>query len=181
VTIRDSYFHDFNVDGIQTGRAINVIGNEFARLDLADTSAHSDAIQLYCGCGSGVGSLVKGNYAHDGEQGIVAFDGSGSHVIEDNVVWNFRVPHGIVLGGDRPGSTVRHNAVGPDEQLDCSSKSGFLSSQTAIYDNIGGGLKLSGGVNCAPARNDHNMLRSGASGQNVAGIPIFVGGVNSTS
>jgi Right handed beta helix region/Bacterial TSP3 repeat len=183
VTIRNSYFHDLDPDGIQTGPAINVLDNEFARLDPNRSSAHSDAIQLYCGCGApGVGSLVKGNYAHDGEQGIVAFDGSGDHVIEDNVVWNFRV-HGIVLGGDTPASHVRHNTVGGSgrNQIDCSSKSGFSPSQTAIYDNIAQYVGLSGAVNCTPSRNDHNMVRQSPGTGNFLGNPTFVGGPNPTT
>jgi hypothetical protein len=185
LTVQNSYFHDFAADGIQTGPAINVIGNEFARLDVGDSESHSDAVQLYTGSGAdGVGSLVKGNYVHECEQGLVAFDGSGDHLIEDNVVWNCRVPHGVVLGGDRPGSTIRHNTVGGSgsgARIDCSSKSGFSSSQTAMYDNIATSVLLSGGVNCTPSRNDHNMLRSGSGSANFTGNPIFVGGANPTS
>jgi Right handed beta helix region/Bacterial TSP3 repeat len=183
VTIRNSYFHELEGDGIQTGPAIDVLNNEFARLDPNSGPAHSDAIQLYCGCGApGVGSLVKGNYAHDGEQGIVAFDGSGDHVIEDNVVWNFRV-HGIVLGGDTPASQVRHNTVGGSgrNQIDCSSKSGFSPSQTAIYDNIAQYVGLSGAVDCTPSRNDHNMVRQSGGAGNFLGNPQFAGGPNPTT
>jgi Right handed beta helix region/Bacterial TSP3 repeat len=181
LTIANSRFADISSDGVQTGPPVNIVGNEFARLDVGGSSAHSDAIQLYSGSGDGVGSLVSGNYVHECEQGIVAFDGSGDHVIQHNVVWNCRVPHGIVLGGDSPGSVVRHNTVGPDERIDCSSKSGFPASQTSILDNISQSVLLSGGVNCAPARNDHNMLRSGAGGGNFSGAPVFVGGPNPTT
>lgn len=184
VTIANSLFRDMSADGVQTGPAVNVVNNEFARLDVDGTSAHSDAIQLYSGSGDGVGSLVQGNYVHECEQGIVAFDGSGDHVIQHNVVWNCRVPHGIVLGGDRPGSHVRHNTVGggpSGARIDCSSKSGFPSSQTAMYDNIATSVLLSGGEDCTPARNDHNLVRSGGGGANFGGTPRFVGGANPTT
>jgi PKD domain/Right handed beta helix region len=183
VTIRDSWFHDFNVDGIQTGPAIDVIGNRFERLDVARTAAHSDAVQLYSGKGAGtIGSTLRGNLVRDCEQGLVAFDGSGNHVIEDNVVWNCRV-HGIVLGGDRPGSRVRHNTLGGTgrNQIDCSSKSGYQPSLTWIYDNIAQYVGLTGGVNCTPGGNSHNMVRQSPSAGNFLGSPQFVGGANPTT
>jgi hypothetical protein len=185
VTVKNSWCHDINGDCIQTGPPIDVLSNIFERLDLGNTDAHSDAVQLYTGKASnGTGSTLRGNLVRDCEQGLVAFDGSGGHVIEDNVVWNCRVPHGIVLGGDRPGSTVRHNTVGGSGsggRIDCSSKSGYASSQTSIYDNIATSVLLSGGVNCTPSRNDRNMVRSGASGSNFLGTPQFVGGANPTT
>jgi hypothetical protein len=179
VTIQNSYCHDISGDCIQTGPAIDVLNNVFARLDLAGTSAHSDAVQLYTGSGDGVGSTLRGNLVRECEQGLVAFDGSGDHVIEDNVVWNCRV-HGIVLGGDRPGSIVRHNTVGGSgrNQIDCSSKAGFQPSITAIYDNVAQYVGLDGAVDCVPSRNDHNLVRQGASGGNFLGSPVFVGGAN---
>lgn len=183
VTVKNSWCHDINGDCIQTGPAIDVLNNVFERLDVAGTSAHSDAVQLYTGKSSdGTGSTLRGNLVRECEQGLVAFDGSGNHVIEDNVVWNCRV-HGIVLGGDRPGSRVRHNTVGGTgrNQIDCSSKSGYQPSQTGIYNNIAQYIGLSGGVNCTPSGNDHNMVRQSPAPGNFLGTPQFVGGANPTT
>ena len=81
--------------------------------------------------------------------------------------------------GDRPGSSVRNNTiVGTGSRLiDCSSKAGFEPSLTTIRDNIAEDILLIGTTNCTPSANDHNML-SGASGQNCAGTPKFVGGAH---
>jgi hypothetical protein len=149
-------------------------------MGLGGSAAHTDMIQLYCGCGDpGVGSLVKGNYIHDGEQGIGAFDGAGSSRIEDNVIADMNVHH-LVLGGDVPGSVVQHNTIagtGNLRRIDCSSKSGFPASRTFIRDNIAPqGVQLVGGVNCQPGENRNNMRTSGASAPNLNGTAQFVGG-----
>jgi hypothetical protein len=185
VTIQKSLFRDMSADGIRPGPAMTILDNEFARIDpLAaggDDSLHTDAIQPLTGCSGTTGSVIKGNYFHDGEQAIGAFDGTCSMTIEDNVVQNFSA-HQITLMGDRPGSSVRHNTIagtGP-RLIDCTSKTGFESSLTSIRDNIAESVLIFGATNCKPSANDHNML-SAANGQNFAGTPGFVGGAHPTT
>jgi hypothetical protein len=186
VTIQNSLFRDMSSDGIQTGLALTIIGNEFSNVDPqaagGDSSIHTDAVQLYSGCSGSTGTVIRRNYFHKGEQAIGAFDGTCGNLIEDNVIQNFTA-HWITLGGDRPGSTVRHNTlVGTGgRNIDCSSKSGSGASQTAIQDNIAGNIVLDGGTRCTPSANKNNMLSSGASGSNFAGTPQFVGGASPTT
>ena len=185
VTVQNSLFRDMSADAIPHGPAMKILDNEFARIDpLAaggDDSLHTDAIQPLTGCSGTTGSVIKGNYFHDGEQAIGAFDGTCSMTIEDNVVQNFSA-HQITLMGDRPGSSVRHNTIagtGP-RLIDCTSKTGLESSLTSIRDNIAESVLLFGATNCKPSANDHNML-SAANGQNFAGTPKFVGGAHPTT
>jgi hypothetical protein len=175
VTIQNSLFRDMSSDGIQTGLGVNIINNEFARIQPANPEQHTDAIQSV----GGGGITIRGNFIHEGEQAIGMFDGTGGNIIEHNVIKNFSA-HWISLGGDRPGSVVQFNTlVGTGARLiSCPSKSGYQSSQTTIRNNIAGDIELSGTVNCTPTVNSKNLLSSGASGLNIAGSPIFVGGSN---
>jgi len=185
VTVQNSLFRDMSADGIPHGPAMRILNNEFSHVEPTaaggNEELHTDAIQANTGCSGGVGSVIEGNYIHDGEQAIGAFDGTCAMTIEDNVVQNFDA-HWITLGGDRPGSTVSHNTlVGPGQRrIDCTSKPGFEPSLTSIRDNIAGSILVSGDVSCSPGADDHNMLSS-ADGLNFAGTPRFVGGANPTS
>jgi hypothetical protein len=185
VTVQNSLFRDMSADAIQHGPAMKILNNEFSNVDPqaagGNSSIHTDAIQPFSGCSGGTGSTITGNYLHEGEQAIGAFDGTCGMTIEDNVIQNYS-GHQITLGGDRPGSSVRHNTIvgsGP-RRIDCSSKAGFQPSLTSIRDNIAGSISLDGGSNCTPSANTNNMLTS-ASGQNFAGAPQFVGGANPTT
>ena len=105
VTVQNSLFRDMSADGIPRGPAMKILDNEFSHVEpLAagdDESLHTDAIQPLTGCRGGVGSVIKGNYFHDGEQAIGAFDGTCGMTIEHNVIQNFDT-HQITLGGARP-------------------------------------------------------------------------------
>lgn len=145
-----------SADAIQHGPAMKILNNEFANVDPqaagGDNSLHTDAIQPLTGCSGNTGSVIKGNYFHDGEQAIGAFDGTCRMTIEDNVIQNFAA-HQITLSGDRPGSSVRHNTIvgtGP-RLIDCSSKAGFEPSLTSIRDNIAEDILLIGSTNCTNA------------------------------
>ena len=179
VTIQNSLFRDMSADGVQAGPAVNILNNEFARIRPAVPEQHTDAIQLYDGCASalGVGSTIRGNYIHEGEQAIGAFDGACGNLIEHNVVQNFTA-HWITVMGDRPGSTVQWNTITGSGAgvIACGSKAGYPSSQTIIRNNVAGGIDLSNGVACTPTQSTNNMLRSGGSGGNFSGAPTFAGG-----
>jgi hypothetical protein len=172
-----------SADGIQAGLALVITNNEFFNVDPSaaggNSSIHTDAVQLYSGCSGSTGTVLRGNYFRKGEQAIGAFDGTCGNIIEDNVIQDF-TGHWITLGGDRPGSQVRHNTIvgGGGRRIDCSSKSGYQPSLTAIRDTVAGAIMLSGGTNCTPSENRNNMLSSGASGSNFNGTPQFVGGSN---
>jgi hypothetical protein len=179
VTLQNSKLIGGSTDGIQAGTALNVLNNEFANIVHGNSDNHTDNIQLFGGqAQDGVGSTIKGNYLHDGETGIVQFDGGGGHDVEDNVIARMSI-FGMDFGGDR-NSKVVHNtqfqSVG--NGLDMTSKAGQSSIGTVIKDNVVKNIPTSG---ASPAANDHNMLISGASGQNFNGTPQFVGGSNPTT
>ena len=185
VTVSNSLFRDMSADGIQHGPAMKIVGNEFSHVEPTaaggDESLHTDAIQAYSGCSAGTGSVITGNYLHDGEQAIGAFDGTCAMTVEDNVIQNFSA-HQITLMADRPASSVRHNTiVGPGPRaIDCASKPGAQPSLTNIRDNIAASVVWGGEVDCEPSANHHNML-AGAGGQNFAGTPQFAGGARPTT
>jgi hypothetical protein len=184
LTIQNSQFIGGSSDGVQAGTALTLLNNEFANIVHGSCgSCHTDNIQLFGGqAADGVGSTIKGNYIHDGETGIVQFDGGGGHDVEDNVIARMSI-FGMDFGGD-DASVIRHNtqwqSVG--NGLDMTSKAGQNSVGAVIRDNVVKNLALTDSDSAArPAANDHNMIASGASGQNFAGTPVFVGGSNPTT
>lgn len=181
VTIQNSLFSGGNTDGIQTGGGVTIIGNKFIGIHEKSSSdcAHTDPIQLF-----GNGHIVRGNYITDSADGIVAYDGVGNSLIENNVVELKTGRFGIELYSDS-GSTIRHNTLvygtgcggGPCGQIMLDHKSADPAGKgTIIEDNIATGISFSNGSTAAVNRN--NMLRSGATGQNFNGSPTFVGGSN---
>jgi hypothetical protein len=184
VTVQYSQFRGGSSDGIQAGTALSIIGNEFANIVHGGCgSCHTDNIQLYSGqAGNDVGTLIKGNYIHDGETGIVQFDGGGGNDVEDNVIAHMSL-FGMDFGGDS-GTKVIHNteyAIGGNG-LDLTSKAGQSSSGEIVRDNILKNIALSDSDSTAhPAVNTNNMLLSGAGGGNFRGSPLFAGGAAPTS
>ncbi|HEX5926801.1 MAG TPA: right-handed parallel beta-helix repeat-containing protein, partial [Baekduia sp.] len=108
VTISNSLFANGNADGIQTGVGVNIINNEFRNIheNGPNDTAHTDAIQLL----GAAGSVVRGNYIHNTADGIVAYDGIQSALIENNVIDLVNGRWGIELYSDN-GSTIRHNTL----------------------------------------------------------------------
>jgi hypothetical protein len=177
VTIQYSEFIGGSSDGIQAGTALNVLHNEFANIvDGSCSSCHTDNIQLYSGqARNGVGSTIKYNYIHDGQTGIVQFDGGGGHDVEDNVIARMSL-FAMDFGGDT-GTKIIHNTeyAIAGRGLDLTSKAGQNSGGEIVRDNILKDIALSDSdSNAHPAVNTNNMLTSGsASGTNFKGTPAF--------
>lgn len=179
VTIQNSILSGGNTDGIQTGAGITVIGNTFSGIKEKSDSdcAHTDPIQLF-----GNGHVIRGNYISDSADGIVAYDGVGNSLIENNVVDLKNGRYGIELYSDN-GSTIRNNTVVYNSscasvscgQIILDHKSADPAGvNTVIENNIASAIGMSNGSTASVNRN--NMLRSGASGQNFSGSPVFTGG-----
>lgn len=184
VTIRNSIFTGGNTDGIQAGGGVTIISNTFSGVKEKSDSdcAHTDPIQLF-----GNGHTVRGNYITDSADGIVAYDRIGNSLIEHNVVDLKSGRFGIELYSDN-GSTVRFNTLIYNSacassgcgQIVLDHKSADPAGvNTIIENNVAAGISISNGSTAAVNRN--NMLRSGASGQNFSGTPIFTGGTTLTS
>jgi hypothetical protein len=126
VTVQNSQLIGGSTDGIQAGTALTILNNEFANIVHGScSSCHTDNIQLFGGqADDGVGSVIKGNYLHDGETGIVQFDGGGGHDIEDNVIARMSI-FGMDFGGD-DNSKIIHNTQfqSTGNGLDMTSKAG---------------------------------------------------------
>jgi hypothetical protein len=181
VTIQNSLFVNSVADGLKLGAQMTARNNEF--LDIyphGHSDLHTDAIQIL----GGKSDVLVGNFIHGRcEQGIGAFDGTGSNTITDNVIVGCTA-HSLVLGGDKPGSLLAHNTIvgSSTATIDCTSKAGDGPSTTSLVDNYAsGGLQLSNGNGpCNPAKNTNNMF-PGAESPNISGTPKFAGGASPTT
>ena len=183
IVIRDSVLGPGgNADGIQNGGwGVSILGNEFVDLH-ASGGVHTDALQLY---GSHY-SVIRGNYIHDADDGIVAFDGADHETIEDNVVDTG--PHGqgaIILGSD-DGSVVAHNTLRGCGGASCGhfiygSKEGATPGVgTVVRDNALAAIARVGDGSLA-ARS-HNLIASGTPGDSeIRASPAFAGGASPTT
>lgn len=175
VTIRDSVFRGGSADGIQTGVGVNIINNELDDIqENGHPTAHTDSIQLI----GAYGSVVRGNYVHDGATGIVAYDEIAGVLIEHNVVTTDSRPEGIELYSDN-GSIIQHNTVKGSIYLD-HKPANPAGTGTVIKDNIATAIVKVGGSSTAEQTNNLLSVSSGEAGD-VTGTPTYVGGSNPTS
>lgn len=197
MTIQNSLFHDMAADAVKVGASNTTIqNNEFYAVKPDNAAKHTDAIQLCCGyissSNAGSGAItITGNFVNDCEQGIGAFDGTGSDTIKHNVVNNCTA-HQLITAGDSPASTVSFNTIAfgagsTSAAVECGSKPANVASVTAISNNITpqgvntAGIASPPGPDCTPSSNTHNMFTSGASSPNLNGTAAFVGGSSPTS
>jgi hypothetical protein len=183
VTIRNSRFGPGgDSDGIANGsNGTRILDNEFVGIKQLDNGrAHADSIQLY---GSS-NALIRGNWFHGVSVGIMAADGADHEIVEDNVIEG--ATYAIQLGADK-GSIIRHNTL-PDAACDFNKRCGIISlggkqafkgSGTAIEDNILSEISFQGST---PA-DDFNLLAvvAGRGGNDLRGLPTYVGGTSPTS
>lgn len=170
VTIRNSLFRGGSADGIQTSVGVNIINNEFDSIsEEGDTLAHSDSIQLL----GAYGSVVRGNYIHDGSTGIVGYDGVSNVLIENNVVGTSGRTDAIELLSDT-NSTIRHNTVLGSIFLG-HKPADPAGSGTIIEDNIAMFISENDGSTSSVRRN--NLLASAARPEEALGVATYIGGV----
>lgn len=185
VTIQNSLMDGGNADGIQAGTAFVARNNIFRNIKEKSSSdcAHTDPIQLV----GTKGAHIVGNFIHNSADGIVAYDGVEDALIEHNVINLVNGRYGIELYADK-NSIVRHNTLvyGTGcEYVACGQIILDHKSQdpagvgTVIENNIASGINMDNGSTAAVNRN--NMLRSGASGSNFIGTPVYAGGASPTS
>ncbi len=158
ITISNSYFAGGNSDGIQVGgnaSAVQIVGNEFTGVN-ASSGTHTDSIQLY---GEGPGTVIKGNYFHDTDDGLMAPDGAEAVQVIDNVFMLTEYPYGIVMG-NWTNSLVQHNTFAYGTS--CSWNScGTLwirsSTNLTVKDNIIGEWMVESGA----FSEDYNLVKVG--------------------
>jgi hypothetical protein len=174
VTIRDSLFRGGSSDGIQTGVGVNIFDYEFDDIqENGHPTAHTDSIQLL----GAYGTVVRGNYVHDGVTGIVAYDQVAGVTIENNVVTTDSRPEGIELYSD-VDSVIQHNTVEGSIYLD-RKLANPVGTGTIVKDNIATSVTKVNGSSTAEQTN--NLLASGAGAGDISGTPTYVGGSNPTS
>jgi len=175
VTIRNSVFRGGSADGIQTGVGVNIYNNEFDNIqENGNPTAHTDSIQLI----GAYGSVVRGNYVHDGATGIVAYDGVTHVLIEHNVVTTISRPEGIELYSD-VSSTIQHNTIKGSIYLD-HKPADPAGTGTIVKDNIATSVTKVGGSSTAQQTNNLLSSGGGAAGD-ITGTPTFIGGSHPTS
>jgi len=182
VVVSYNLFEDMGADPIDPGSGATVIGNDFVDVTGSNPSdpRHTDWIQFNSN------DVIAGNFGASGgcTQGIDAFDGAGSDVIEDNVIAGCSV-WSLVAAGDSPGSTVEHNSVIGANGFECGSKTGNPESTPTVQDNIlENGLHTeainAGAPDCVPIVDSHNMnfpaFATTHSASDFIGTPTFAGG-----
>lgn len=173
-----------NLDGIQTGAdGLRILDCEFVGIRSGGSGIHTDAIQLY----GSRNTVVRGNWIHDCDSGIMAPDGTYRELIEDNII-DIGYPYAIMIGSD-DGSIIRHNTLlardvdfyGPNSSgiVILGSKSGQPAGRgTVVQDNIVHRVEVQSGL-ATTAVNDWNLVRAagGLRGpHDIAGVATFVGG-----
>jgi hypothetical protein len=187
VTIANSLFAGGDSDGIQSGVGVTIVDNEFRDILSTGGSNHTDAIQLI----GARNAVVRGNYIHNSESGIVAYDGLDHALIEDNAIdltqVTARRPWAIELYSD-VGSVVRHNTLKagdcdyglPCGTLDINRKDGSPAGyETQVYDNVAAWILAENGSTLAPPH--HNLVTADWQEEDVPGSPSFAGGPDPVS
>ena len=170
-------------DGVQIiGGAYGVEigpGNEFVGIRQGGFSAHVDPIQLY---GSKF-TVIRGNYMHGCDTGVMAPDGTDHELIEQNVIDPVDYPYPIIMGSDQ-GSIIRHNTF-PDGPAAWGMRKGILrigsnegnppSTGTVVEDNVLGEVAVQAGSSVSV---NFNLIANGAAigSQDIHGLPTYVGG-----
>jgi Right handed beta helix region len=196
ITIQRGIFHHLSNDGIKLGGdfVIYILNNKFTDFHERNGSDgnHTDEIQPEVT----KHVVIKGNWFTDGDQCLFGDDGTGALTITHNVIDNCG-QWTMYLGGDGPtGSTIAYNTI-TDRSYD--SAGGFTCGNNAVTGPFGATMDRSvpdlrnnifqaiylagssGGLDCQPVANHHNMLRPGQSttgtgGSNFTGAQTYVGG-----
>ncbi len=182
VTIQNSILDGGDSDGIQAGTGLAIINNEFKNIKQNGPN-HTDAIQLL----TAPGTIIRGNYIHDSSDGIVAYDGVERATIENNVIKLVYGRWGIEMYADS-NSIIRHNTLvygsgceyAPCGHIILDHKTADPAGVgTVIENNIAYSIDINNGS--AASVNSKNMIRTGVSGGNFGGTPIFAGGADPTT
>jgi hypothetical protein len=160
---------------------VNIINNEFRDI-LIGGGNHTDAIQLL----EAPDSVIRGNFIHGTETGIVAYDSITRATIENNVLDIYR-PWPIELYSD-DSSVVRHNTLkfgACQFNLECgqiliSRKSADDAGHgTVVVDNVATSVEIDAGSTVGERH--HNLLREGPAAGDFRGAPTYAGGANPTT
>jgi hypothetical protein len=174
-----------NLDGIQTGAdGLRILDNEFVGIHAGKSGIHTDAIQLY----GSRNTIIRGNYIHDCDTGIMSPDGANHEIIEHNVIDPGTYPYAIMIGSDN-GSIIRHNTL-PDGPASWKMRKGIVtiggkagrpaSKGTVVQDNVLGQVVVEAG---SSATVNYNLVANAApiGPQDIRGLPSYAGGAAPTN
>ncbi len=186
ITVQHSKFGPGgNLDGVQTGGdGLRILNSEFVGIRSGSSGIHTDAIQLY----GSKNTVIRGNYIHDCDSGIMAPDGTDHEIIEHNVIDPGTYPYAIMIGSDN-GSVIRHNTL-PDGSASWKMRKGIVSigakadkpasKGTVVQDNVLGEVSIQSG---STATVNHNLIANAApiGAQDIRGLPTYSGGAVPTT
>jgi len=183
VTIRGATLDGGPADGIQAYSGFTVENSRFLNIEEGTyQSYHTDAIQWFA---SGTAkTIIRGNYFSGNADGIVAYDGAGNGLIEDNVLRDMPVGRCLEIYKDNAGAgndptIVQFNTLDDGCTLYLGTKD-TPGTGTIIRNNIiEGGIAESSGSTAGIKAN--NMFLNGASGTNFNGTASFIGPLTSWS
>jgi hypothetical protein len=176
VTLQNSTLNGCSTDGVQAGAGINILNNEFTNIREGSCSAcHTDAIQLI----GAPGSVVTGNWLHNNQDGITAFDGVDNVTITNNAIGPLQSdPDCIDMYSVQTG-LIEHNSCSSGLGIFLDHKSADPASSSVTIRNNVTPDGISGADIGAATRT--NNLFAGATSPNVNGSPTFAGGTSPTS
>lgn len=176
VTIQNSLFRGGTSAGVMTLVGVTIRNNEFDGLDAI-------RLEYYA-----YGTHIVGNYIHDGDLGITAYNGLSHTLIEHNVIGTSGRATAIEIGSD-DSSIIRHNTMihrtgcgdgGNDcGQIAIGGGSGYDDGfGTIVEDNIATAIYV--GTGATLAERTHNLVRFNSSGDDIEGVPVLYGSPNPT-
>jgi Right handed beta helix region len=188
VTVMNSRFGPGgNADGVQIADAdgVQVLNNEFVGIKVV-SGVHTDSLQLL----DTRNTVIRGNYFHDFEVGIMAPDGGSNEVITDNVlVGDGSYAPAVQLGSHR-GTQFVHNTLRninvhmdrKSENPGNPSRDGVIRDNVFVNGTIGGySHDPSYCANCTFTTNLFNSAGRAEGANAIVGNPLFAGGANPTT
>lgn len=186
-TIRRATIDGGCADGIQSGVPFIIEDSRLMNMQVGNcpNDPHTDALQLYGGPFRG--TIIRGNYFYRNVQVLTAYDGVDNVLIENNVFDpgpdGERRPCQIEWYSD-DSSIIRHNTIlyrGNSYGQICIDRKSADNAGfgTIIVDNIANSIQVNNGSTVA--QRSRNLVRSGASGNDINGIPTFIGGATPTT
>lgn len=172
ITISNSYFSGGNSDGIQilgSPVGVQIIGNEFTNIT-ASNGTHTDSIQTYY---SGSGTVIKNNYFHDSDDGLMMPDGGTNEQIVGNVFDLKGYPYDIVIY-DWTGGLIQHNTFKHGTSCSWDACGTLWVRETTglvVKDNIIGELKVDSGT----ISEDYNLINVNGTKHDhtITGLPTY--------
>jgi len=184
-TIRNGTIDGGCADGIQAGTSFILEDSRVMNKQIGNcpNDPHTDGVQFYGG--PYVGTIIRRNYFYNNIQVLAAYDGVDHVLIENNI---FDAGANPSFSHSRPcqiewysddSSVIRHNTVlyrGSGFGSICIDRKSVddAGRGTVVVDNIANAISVNNGSTLGQRAT--NLVRSGATGSDITGVPVYVGG-----